>query len=280
MLMTSQATRYAHQLIEARAASRQMPPLSAAKPLSINDGYAIAREILTIRIAQGEQPVGRKIGFTNRTIWPNYGVSGPIEAPIWGQMYASTVRYAVNNAGVQSLAGAVQPRIEPEVVFRLGRTPAPDATLEELTDCIEWMAHGFEIVVCPFPEWKFEPADAIAAFGLHGALIVGEPKVLAAGTRRNLGKVLAAAGVSLSFAAGGEFTLHAAGFGSNVLDNPVLALWHLHQVLRGQPQFPPLQAGELVSTGTWTDAYPIAPGQTWTSAFSGITLPGLTVSFV
>jgi 2-keto-4-pentenoate hydratase len=41
-----------------------------------------------------------------------------------------------------------------------------------------------------------------------------------------------------------------------------------------------LQAGEIISTGTWTDACPIEPGQTWTTAFSGVTLPGLTVSFV
>jgi 2-keto-4-pentenoate hydratase len=280
MLMSSQANRYAHQLLEARATSRELPLFSAETPLSIDDGYTIAKHILNIQIAQGEVPVGRKIGFTNRKIWPNYGVNGPINSPIWGQMYDSTVRHAVDNQGIQSLDGAVQPRIEPEIVFRLGRTPAADATMEELADCIEWMAHGFEIVVCPFKDWKFEPADAIAAFGLHGSLIIGEPKMLSAASRRNLVEVLAAASVSLSFSAGGEFTLHAAGFGSNVLDSPVHALWHLHQVLLSQPQFAPLTEGEIITTGTWTDAYPIEKGQTWKSAFSGITLPGLTVSFV
>ena len=43
---------------------------------------------------------------------------------------------------------------------------------------------------------------------------------------------------------------------------------------------PALAAGEIISTGTWTDAYPIAPGQTWISAFSGVGLSGLTVGFV
>lgn len=280
MLMSSQANRYAHQLLEARAESQRLPLLSSAAPLTIEDGYEIAKQILDIRVAQGDVPAGRKIGFTNRKIWPNYGVNGPIDAPIWGHMFDSTVRHATDNQGVQSLEGAVQPRIEPEIVFRLGRTPAPDATMEELAECIEWMAHGFEIVVCPFPDWKFEPADAIAAFGLHGTLIVGEPKMLSSASRRNLVEVLAAASVSLSYSSGAEFTLHAAGFGSNVLDSPVHALWHLHQVLRSQPEFPPLTEGELITTGTWTDAYPIAAGQTWKSAFSGITLPGLTVSFV
>ena len=38
--------------------------------------------------------------------------------------------------------------------------------------------------------------------------------------------------------------------------------------------------GEIITTGTWTEAYPVEAGQTWTSAFSGITLPGLNISFV
>ena len=35
-----------------------------------------------------KKPVGRKIGFTNRTIWAEYGVY----APIWGYMYDTTVK--------------------------------------------------------------------------------------------------------------------------------------------------------------------------------------------
>ena len=276
MLMSTQANRYAHQLLDVRAHAQQIPSLSSQESLSIADGYEIAKSIQDIRIAQGEVPIGRKIAFTNRTIWSRYGIAEPIREPIWSPVFDSTVRYTDDNRGIQSLDGAVQPRLEPEIVFKLGKTPAPDATLEALAECIEWMAHGFEIVVSPFPDWKFEAVDAIAAFGLHGLLIIGEPRVLSAATRRHLAQVLANASVSLS--CGG--VLRTAGFGSDVFDSPLHALWHLHRLLQTQPQFAPLAAGEIVTTGTWTDAYPIAAGQTWTSAFSGISLPGLTVSFV
>lgn len=280
MLMSSQSGRYAHQLLDARANAQQLPCLTKREALSIADGYDIARSILDIRIAQGEVPVGRKIGFTNRTIWPRYGVEEHISAPIWAHVFDATVRYADNNHGLQSLLGAVQPRIEPEIVFKLGKTPEPDATVDDIADCIEWIAHAFEIVVSPFPDWAFEAADAVAAFGLHGSLIVGEPRMLSSATRRHLTDVLRHAGVSMSYSNGDEFILRGAGFGGDVLDSPVHALWHLHQVLKAQPQFAPLGEGEIISTGTWTDAYPIAAGQTWTTAFSGLTLPGLTVSFV
>jgi 2-keto-4-pentenoate hydratase len=276
MLMSTQASRYAHQLLDARATARLMPPLSVNGPLSIADSYDIARCIADIRVAQGETMVGRKIGFTNRKIWSKYGINEPIRAPIWTPIFDDTVRYTEDNRGLQSLQGALQPRIGPELMLRLGCTPAPDATIEELADCIEWMAHAFEIVTCPFPDWKFEISDAIAAFGLHGSLIVGEPKMLSAASRRNLGEVLAHASLSLS--CGDE--LRSAGFGHDVLGSPLHALWHLHQLLKEQTQFPPLQQGEIITTGTWTDVCPIHPGETWMSAFSGVIVPGLTVSFI
>jgi 2-keto-4-pentenoate hydratase len=276
MLMSTQASRYAHQLLDARAQAQLIPPLSADAPLSVADSYDIVKSVMDIRIAQGENVIGRKIGFTNRKIWSKYGVSEPICTPIWAPMFDTTVRFTEDNRGIQSLQGALQPRLGPELVFKVGSTPAPDATIEELANCIEWMAHAFEIVVCPFPGWKFEMADSIAAFGLHGSLIVGEPKMLSAATRRNLGDVLASASLSLSC---GD-ALRSAGFGSDVLGSPLHALWHLHQLLKIQSQFTPLVAGEIITTGTWTDVCPVKRGETWMSAFSGLTLPGLTVSFV
>ncbi|MEN3296865.1 MAG: 2-keto-4-pentenoate hydratase [Burkholderiales bacterium] len=276
MLMSTQANRYAHQLLEARADSRLIPPLSANARLSIEDGYDIVKSTFDIRVALGEVMAGRKIGFTNRKIWSRYGESERISTPIWTPMFESTIRYADDNRGIQSLQGALQPRIGPELVFKLGETPKRDASIEELAQCVEWMAHAFEIVVCPFPDWKFEVVDSIAAFGLHGSLIIGEPKMLSAASRRNLGEVLANASLSLS--CGDE--LRSAGFGSDVFGSPMHALWQLHQMLNAQKQFAPLRAGEVITTGTWTDVCPIAPGETWTSAFSGVSLPGLTVSFV
>ena len=281
MLMSTQANRYAHQLLDARSRSANMPLLSADTHLSLSDGYDVAKCIMDIRIAQGEQPIGRKIGFTNRKIWDKFSpASGPIEAPVWSTMYDTTVRYASDNRAVQSLSGAVQPRLEPEIVFKLGKAPAKNATLLELAGCIEWMAHGFEIVVCPFPGWRFEPIDAIAAFGLHGSLIIGEPRMLSVASRRNLAEVLTNSSVSLSSDLGEGFALRGAGFGADVLDSPVHALMHLHKLLQTQQQFAPLAAGEIITTGTWTEAYAIAAGEVWTTAFSGVTLPGLTVAFV
>ena len=41
----------------------------------------------------------------------------------------------------------------------------------------------------------------------------------------------------------------------------------------------PLGAGEIVTTGTLTAAYPARPGETWRTELHGIALPGLAVRF-
>jgi 2-keto-4-pentenoate hydratase len=279
MLMSTQASRYAHKLLKARAAGTLLEPLTASDTVSVADAYDIAKSILDIRIAQGETQIGRKIGFSNRKMGNRYGMNSSITEPIWSPLFDSSVEFAMDNRTLYSLKKAQQPRIEPELVFKLARTPAPDITLEGLAQCLEWMAHGFEIVTSPYPEWQFDTADAIAAFGLHKALIVGEPRLLSAATRRNLVQVLGASTLSLSRTANGTPSLVAAGFGKDVAGSPLHALWHLHQQLQSQSTFQPLQAGEIITTGSWTDAHPVQRGEVWSSAFLQIGLPGLTVSF-
>jgi 2-oxo-3-hexenedioate decarboxylase len=42
-----------------------------------------------------------------------------------------------------------------------------------LLESIDWVAHGFEVVQSVFAGWQFSAPDAVAAFGLHGALLIG-----------------------------------------------------------------------------------------------------------
>ncbi|MGV8898310.1 MAG: 2-keto-4-pentenoate hydratase [Burkholderiaceae bacterium] len=276
MLMSSLANRYAHQLLDARAMSRLIAPLSSHTSLSLQDAYDIAHSISTVRIAQGETIIGRRIGFIDRKHGSGHDASVTSGTLIRAPLFDATVRTLHRNHGMQSLANALQPRLEATVVFRLGCTPAADADLDTLADCIEWMAHGLEIVMCPYPDWKFTAADAIAAFGLHGALLLGEPHLLSPASRRKLALMLSNASVSLS--CGGR--LRAAGYGSDVMGNPVHALLQLHQQLQTQPQSTPLQAGEIIATGAWATAIQIEAGQTWSTAFSAVDLSGLSISFV
>src|SRR6059036_3903327 len=106
----------ADALIAAYDTATTLPPITASAPdFSVADGYAVLHDIETRRRAQGWEAVGRKIGFTNRTIWPRYGVY----EPIWGTVYDRTMTRAVANRARVPLEGLVNPRIEPEICFGL-----------------------------------------------------------------------------------------------------------------------------------------------------------------
>ena len=81
----------ADRLIAAYDTATTLPPITAGAPdFSVADGYAVLADIETRRRAQGWQAVGRKIGFTNRTIWPRYGVY----QPMWAHVWTHTVHFA------------------------------------------------------------------------------------------------------------------------------------------------------------------------------------------
>lgn len=239
--------------------------------LAVAEAYQKALAVRQLRIARGEQPRGYKVGFTNRTIWPRYGVYGPI----WGTVWDTTLSFC-EGEGEVTLAGTTQPRLEPECVFGLRATPPARAGLDELLACVEWIAPGVEVVQSHQPDWKFAAADTVADSGLHARLLVGR-KILAAAlphSAKEFERQLADARVVLQ--RDGEQV--DAGTGANVLDGPLHALLHFLQTLRDCPGATDLQPGDLVTTGTWTDAWPVQPGQTWRAAFEGALSP-LTVRF-
>jgi 2-oxo-3-hexenedioate decarboxylase len=222
-----------------------------------------------LREEDGAAPVGRKIGFTNRGIWAEYG----IYEPIWGDVYDTTAS-EVPPDGVIRVSHMPEPKIEPEIVFGLADDLHPGMNERDILDAIAWIAHGFEIVQSVFPGWRFAVPDCIAGAGMHGALVVGPRLAIRAGERDWLFKALPAFSIALNR----NGTKIDAGSGENVLDGPLSALKHLVEVLAGDGSNPPLRAGELVTTGTLTRAFPVAAGEKWSTELAGIDLPGLAVT--
>jgi 2-oxo-3-hexenedioate decarboxylase len=252
----------------------QLLPSIAAPDFGWDQAYSVAAEIVTLRRARGENPVGRKIGFTNRNIWAEYGAT----SPIWAHVYDRTVIHATDGAATLSLAASAQPRLEPEIALRLKAPLAPGLhDTKEVLRAIEWYAPSFEIVCCHFPNWKFKPADSAADFSFHWRLIVGTPVAVR-------GEDIAALALQLRDC---QVALHrdgmalARGVGANALDHPALALMFLADMLARQPQFEPLAAGEIITTGTLTAAMPVKAGETWSSSYAGLSgVNGLQLDFV
>jgi 2-oxo-3-hexenedioate decarboxylase len=258
----------ARTLLAARDAARMTPLLSAIDPAySLGSAYAIADEIRRLRIGRGERPAGYKIGFTNRSIWDRYGV----HAPIWGPVWDTTVEFVAGDEASVSLAPFVQPRLEPEIMFAFARAPRPGMSEAELAACIEWVAHGFEIVDTHFEAWRFRHTDTVADFALHGRLFVGEPVPMS--VFADAPGELASVHVELHR----DGALIDAGDSSVVLDGPLSALRIWVDAMTSQEQRWPIVAGDIVTTGTITDAAPMSPGQRFHTQLSDSRLSGITL---
>ena len=57
------------------------------------------------------------------------------------------------------------------------------------------------------------------------------------------------------------------GQGSLVLDSPLQALHHFVAELHACSGAPSFLPGDVITTGTWTDALPVQAGQTWRAEF-------------
>lgn len=237
----------------------------------INEAYAVAQRVHQMRIDEGAIPVGRKIGFTNQALWQGFGV----QAPIWGYVYDRTFIRTGVSEGRYNIGHFAEPKIEPEIVLHFHDTPPVSDDPAGILACVDWIAHGFELVQSHFPGWKFEAPDTIADSALHGALVMGEPRMV-----KDLGATLLSdlENFTITLSCDGEIIEH--GRGSNVLGSPLHAVAHLITVLSQLHDATPLQAGELVTTGTLTAAPPILAGQKWTTDIKGIGLPGMCVSCI
>ena len=266
----------ARELAEAHDGRRVIstPPSSRGDGFDLAAAYAVEGELVQMRHADGHKTVGVKVGYANKAMWRVL----KLETLVWAHMYDDTVQYAKGNEATLSIAHMISPKIEPEIVFKM-KAPLsgaaslgagviePAATLE----AVEWLALGFEIIDCPYADWKYQPADFVAAYGLHAALIVGEPRAVTAANIPELVEQLPTFKVRLS--KDGE--LAAEGSGKNSLRSPALCFAELAAAMSRQEGAEPLAAGDLVSSGTLTESTAIGPGATWTATVDGLTLPAL-----
>ena len=254
----------------ARAQIIPVPPSARDVDFNLASAYAVEAELARLRRASGRTTVGRKVGYANKALWRVL----KLETLVWAHMYDDTVRFAETNDLSLSVNRMFSPKIEPEIVFKLkqplsGGVSEPTAVLQS----VEWLALGFEIIDCVFANWKYQPSDFVAAFGLHAALVVGKPRCVELKLIPALVDQLPRFKVSL-FRDG---QLVEEGSGRNSLRSPALCLAELASAISRQSGAEPLAEGELVSSGTLTDSHPIAANQTWTAALDGLELPNLTL---
>lgn len=230
------------------AAALQAGELCQPLPgLGLADAYRVAARRHALRLAADDRAIGRKIGHTNTANWAAQG----IDAPSWGWLYA---RSTAPLGSELELGDWREPKVELECVLRLGADGRPDA-----------MALGLEIVDRPYPSWGISVADSIAAGGVHAAMRVRPWQPLDADALRSL-KARLQVGDARS-----------EGGSALVFGSPLSALARLAALLAEQDA-PPLQAGEIVTTGALATALPLRAGQALHARLDGLDAISLTLT--
>jgi len=246
-------------------------PPSERPGFDLDTAYQVEATLKKFREAAGHKAVGLKVGYANKAMWRIL----KLETLVWAHMYDNTVHYSDRNSAALSIANPRSLKIEPEIVFGL-RQPAivegaPHAAAALAS--VEWLAIGFEIIDCPFPEWKFQPSDFVASFGLHAALVVGEKIPVRSESIASLVDELSRFKVRMS--RNGDFVEE--GSGRNALKNPALCLAELSAAVARRFPDQPLSSGEIISSGTLTAGHATGKGDEWTVDVEGISLHSLSL---
>jgi 2-oxo-3-hexenedioate decarboxylase len=191
-------------------------------------------------------------------------------------MYDTTVAAVAPGAAAECpLAPLLEPHIEPEIGFRLAAVPEPGMDAAGLLNCIDGVVQGYEIVHSIFPGWKFKAPDTVAAFALHGRYFHLPFVPVNVENRADWLSRLSDFRITLMK----DGAAVATASGANVLDGPLQALGHFVRGLEAQGG-QRLKAGDMITTGTVTRPFPVAPGETWSTAIDGLPVAPMTIRFV
>ena len=270
-MTNADVTAIARELMTAYETGAMLPaPLSSRPGFDLDAAYAVENTLKRWREESGHKSAGRKVGYANKGMWRIL----KLDTLVWGHMYDDTVRHAEDNSAKLHIAHPRSLKIEPEIMFGMkGPITSPTSDAAAALVAVDWIALGFEIIDCPYPDWKFQPSDFVASFGLHAALIVGERVHVQPDRIPSLVDSLAR--FKLRMMKGGEVVEE--GSAKNCLRSPALCLAELGSAIIRRFPDEPLTSGEIVSSGTLTAGHLTQAGDRWTAELDGLSLPPLTL---
>ncbi len=240
----------AKALYEARRSRQAIEPFTDADPgLGMADGYAIAQQLTSMLIADGDTVIGYKVGLTSKPMQQMIGVDSPDHGPVLGStVYAS--------GDTICLRDFLQPRIEAEIAFVLETgVRGPGVTVLQARRAIAGMVASVEIVDSRFADWRIKLADTVADLASNGAVAVSSRIVSLDGLDpRLIGMVLTRSGELVD-----------TGAGAAALGDPVAVVAWLANTLGEMGAG--LEAGQLIMTGALHAAVPMRAGDVFRAEF-------------
>jgi len=250
----------------ARAQSTRVPCAPVRDLIGTEDlaaAYAVQQRLVQARLDAGATVVGRKIGATSKAVQDQLGVDQPDFGYLLDEMDVSA---AARDGGDPIPMGTLlQPRVEAEVAFRLGRdidAPEDEITLDLVRAAVDVALPALEIVDSRIADWQIGFTDTVADCASSALFVVGTDALpLTAPGVHGCEPVE----VEMSLTINGEE--RSSGNGAACLGDPLEALrWLAVQAARfGDP----LRAGHLILSGALGPFVPFAAGDDVVASISG-----------
>jgi 2-oxo-3-hexenedioate decarboxylase len=243
----------ARVLLDAEETRTDRHPITEEWPeLDLKTAYQIQDELIKLKVATGQHVVGAKLGLTSRAKQLRMGIDSPLTAWLTDAMNLP--------AGVPiPTTELIHPRVEPEIVFVLGRDLAgPGLTAAQALAAVDAVYAGLEIIDSRFIDFKFALPDVVADNASSSRFVLGARKC----RPEDLDLALEACVLQVD----GEVVFTATGAAVQGHPAEALALAANSLGRRGVV----LRAGWIVLTGGLTDAVFIRPGQQVSAEFTSL----------
>jgi 2-keto-4-pentenoate hydratase len=243
-----------------REATRTMTPCPPVRDLigrdDVSTAYAVQRLLVADRLAAGARVVGRKIGLTSPAVQQQLGVDRPDFGVLFDDMQ-------IANDGVVPSGVLLQPKVEAEVAFILGRDLDDDS---DVRDAVAFVLPALEIVDSRIAGWDITFGDTVADNASSGLFVLGD-------TRTTLADVVPA-DVQMTMRLDGKTVSE--GSGKACLGDPLNALAWLARTARTLGE--PLREGQIVLSGALGPMVAVTPGDQVDAELSGLGRVAVTFS--
>lgn len=243
----------AERLIDARQRGVPCPPVRELVPdAGLDDGYEV-QKLVRARTSAGRRRVGRKIGLTSEAVQRQMGVS----TPDLGVLYADM---AYGDAEPIAFDQLLQPRIEAEVAFILGKDlPERPVTPTEVIGAVDFVVAAIEVCESRIQDWDISLFDTVADNASSGVFVTGA-------SPRSLRDIDDLAACEMTVTCGD--TTVSSGIGAACMGHPVNAVRWLANALAEQGE--PLQAGEIILSGSLGPLVAVRPDSTYEATITGL----------
>ena len=267
MLDTALHAALARELHQSEKSREQVGHFSKRHPsMTIEDSYAIQREWMKIKLAEGRRVIGHKIGLTSRAMQ----LASQITEPDFGMLLDDML---LRDGSEIEAARFIVPRFEVEFAFILAKPlQGPGVTLFDVLNATDYVVPALELIDARIEQFDSETKaprkvlDTIADNAANGAIVLGgRPSRVDAVDWRWAGALLYKNGV-----------IEESGLGAAVLNHPGNGVVWLANKLAAHGEG--LAAGEIVLGGSFTRPVPCAAGDVFHADYGP--LGSISVKFV